>query len=48
MVKIKIRLTTLTGGQPYQSFSNFVKFFVLQRYEKLCITHGSIIKYMSF
>ena len=41
-------MTTLTGGQPYQSFQNFVKFFVLQRYEKLFITHGSIIKYMSF
>ena len=40
-IKIKIRLATLTGGQPHQSFSDFIKFFVLQRYEKLFIIHGS-------
>ena len=40
-IKIKIRLTTLTGGQPHQSFLDFIKFFVLQRYEKLFVIHGS-------
>lgn len=37
MVKIKIRLTTLTGGQPYQSFSKLCKIFRAAKVRKIIL-----------
>ena len=34
-IKIKIRLTTLTGGQPYQSFSKLCKIFRAAKVRKI-------------
>ena len=40
-------IADFAGDFVIKAFQNFVKFFVLQRYEKLFITHGSIINCFS-